>query len=66
MVACWMSEQHADALKAIADARSSTTSAVLREMVTVCLNQIGALQQPRPARPNGQQAFGQEQHEVSM
>jgi hypothetical protein len=48
-VDCWMSEQFADAIEAIAEARALTTSTVVREGMAFYLKQIGALpQQPRP------------------
>ena len=49
----WMSEQFADTIEAIAKARESTASHVVREILALYFNQAGLLP-PRPARPNGQ------------
>jgi hypothetical protein len=48
-----MSEQFADTIEAIAKARESTASHVVREILALYFNQAGLLP-PRPARPNGQ------------
>jgi hypothetical protein len=50
-IACWVTEQDADAIERIAEARRSTTSNIVREMIAICLNQMAL--PPRPARANG-------------
>ena len=48
-VDCWMSDEFADAIEAIAEARALTASTVVREGMAFYLRQIGAL-------PNQQRA----------